>query len=75
MHLMTDQEFQELSRKEYISLKDTLQTVLDNQVILGKKLNELQADMATAIRNQQIMGNDQDELIKQVKGIERLLNK
>lgn len=72
---MTDQEFQELSRKEYISLKDTLQTVLDNQVILGKKLNELQADMATAIRNQQIMGNDQDELIKQVKGIERLLNK
>lgn len=72
---MTDQEFQERSRQEYLDLKETLGTVLSNQVILGKKLNDLQADMETAIRNQQIMGNDQDGLIKQVKGIERLLNK
>lgn len=64
---MTDEQYKELIRQ--------LGQVLDNQVILGNKLNSIQADVETIISNQKILGNDQDKLIEDVQKIKRAINK
>ena len=64
---MTDEQHKELIRQ--------LNQVLNNQVILGNKLNSIQADVETIISNQKILGNDQDKLIEDVQKIKRAINK
>lgn len=56
------------------SINKDLAMILNNQVILGNKLNRLQSDLNTVIQNQRIMASDQDELIEEVRRIKKRLN-
>ena len=64
---MTEEQFKEIQR--------LFKVVLDNQVILGNKLNTLQADVETAIHNTKILSRDQDVIMDDVKRIKNSIKK
>ena len=64
---MTDEQYKEIQR--------LFKVVTDNQVILGAKLNTLQADVETAIHNTKILARDQDVIMEDVKKIKNSLKR
>lgn len=63
-----------MDEAQYNELKDMLKRVLNNQVILGEKLNNLYSEVGTAIDNTRILGRDQDTIMGDLRKIKRTLN-
>ena len=64
-----------MNEEQYEDLKSHLRTITNNQVIIDKRLRDMQGDLITAINNQKILGRDQDRLIEEVAAIKKLIKK
>ena len=64
-----------MNEEQYEDLKSHLRTITNNQVIIDKRLRDMQGDLITAINNQKILGRDQDRLIEEVAAIKKLIKR